>query len=156
AAGEAWARIAVAESEMATRHREYLYRDLTRGARLVDIANNIVRYVAETGKPNDRRYEEYRDSNLESLQFQMFSPAPVYPDVDAVVLGAQLEDALKALGAQDEFVKLALSGHPAAQVATELMTRTRLGEVAFRRQLVDGGRAAVEASTDPLIVWARR
>ncbi len=154
--GDAWDRIAAAEREQMRRHREYLFRDLSRGARLAGLAANVVRYAAETEKPNDKRFEEYRDSNLESLRFQMFSPAPIYPDLDAVTLATQLTDALEALGPEDPCVKLALGGRPPADVANDLTQRTKLGDVAFRKQLVAGGRAAVEASDDPLIVWTRQ
>jgi hypothetical protein len=152
----AWDRIAAAQRELMRRHREYLYRDLSRGARLVGLANQIVRYVTEVEKPNEKRFEEYRDSNLESLRFQLFSPAPIYSEVDAVVLTAQLEDALEALGPDDAFVKAALGGRAPKEIADELMRESRLGDVALRRRLIQGGRTAVESSTDPLIVWARR
>jgi V8-like Glu-specific endopeptidase len=154
--GGAWDRIAAAEREQMRRHREYLSRDLSRGARLVALAADIVRYATETEKPNDKRFEEYRDSNLESLRFQMFSPAPIYPDLDAVTLAAQLADALDALGPKDAFVRLALGGRSPTAMAEELMQKTKVGDVAFRKQLVAGGRAAVEASDDPLIVWTRQ
>ena len=154
--GDAWDRIAAAQRELMKRHREYLYRDLARSAQLVGLANNIVRYVAEVAKPNEQRLREFRDSNLESLRFQMFSPARIYPDVDAVVLTALLQDALDALGPDDEFVKTALGGRAPKDVAEELTSGTKLRDVALRKQLVQGGRRAVEASTDPLIVWARR
>jgi hypothetical protein len=53
-------------------------------------------------------------------------------------------------------VKAALDGKTPKVVAHELMTGTRLADVAERKKLLEGGRAAVEASTDPLIAWARR
>ena len=37
-----------------------------------------------------------------------------------------------------------------------LIDGTKLGDVAFRKSLMDGGEAAVNASTDPMIVAARR
>ncbi len=151
-----WDRIAAAEKEGARRSREYLYENQTGGARLAALAQDIVRYVNEVEKPNAQRFEEYRDSNLESRKFQMFSPAPIYSDLDAVVLTCALEDAVKALGPANAWVKLALNGQKPEGIARDLMEKTRLGDVSFRKQLIDGGRAAVEASTDPLLVWTRK
>src|SRR5262245_15709847 len=155
-AARSWDRIATAQRDLMRRNREHLYADLSRGARLVTVADQIVRYAAEVPKPNDKRYKEYRDSNLESLKFQLFSPAPIYPDLDAVILTAQLEDALQALGPNDPWIKLALGGRTPKAVADELMQQTRLGDVALRKQLIEGGAAAVAASNDPLIAWTRK
>ncbi len=153
---ESWDRVAAAEREAKRRYTEYSYTDLSRGARLAAIAQNIVRYVAEIEKPNGERFEEYRDSNLESLRFQMFSPAPVYADLDAAVLAAQLADAREALGVNHAWVKLALGRRAPQIVADELTRRSRLADVAYRKQLIAGGRQAVEACSDPLIVWTRK
>src|SRR5262249_43144955 len=117
---------------------------------------NVIRYVVEIEKPNGERLSEYRDSNLESLRFQMYSPAPIYTDVDAVTLSAQLADARDTLGASNAWVKLALGGRTPDAIAGDLLSDTRLGDVSFRKDLVAGGQAAVEASKDPLIVWARK
>jgi hypothetical protein len=154
--GASWARIAAVQDVASERWREYAYADLARGSRLVAIAQNVIRYVVEIEKPNGERLSEYRDSNLESLRFQMYSPAPIYPDVDAVTLSAQLADARDTLGASHPWVRLALAGKPPESAALDLLRRTRLGDVAFRKDLVAGGPAAVEASKDPLIVWARQ
>lgn len=151
----AWERIAAAQREMQRRHREYLYRDLGRSATLVDLATQIVRYVTETAKPNEIRFPEFRETQIETQRFRMFSPAPVHTDVDAVVLATLLADAREALGPADPWVKLALGGREPAEVAKDLTGGTRLGDVAFRRRLVEGGAAAVAASDDPLIAWVR-
>lgn len=155
-AARSWDRIAAAQRELMRGNREHLYADLARGARLVTVASQIVRCVAEVPKPNEKRYQEYRDSNLETLKFQLYSPAPVYPDLDAVILATQLEDALQALGPSHPWIKLALGGRSPKAVADELMQQTRLGDVAVRKQLVEGGAAAVAASNDPLIAWTRK
>ena len=152
----AWDRIAAAQQELMRRSAERDWSELGTSARLVAIANDIVRYVAEVEKPNGERLPAYRESNLESLRFQLFSPAPIYPDVDAVTLASQLEDARTMLGPENAFVRASLGGRTPALVADELMQRTRLADVAYRRHLIDGGRKAVEASTDPLILWARK
>ncbi|MFN8178611.1 MAG: S46 family peptidase [bacterium] len=153
-AGDAWDRIAAAERELTSRQGPWLYSEIS-ASRLATIAQEIVRYVVEIEKPNGQRLEEYRDSRLESLRFRMFSPAPIWPDADAVALAAQLRDAAGVLRADDPFVKLALGGRPPEDVATSLLQATALGDPSERRRLVEGGRAAVDASTDPLIVWVR-
>jgi hypothetical protein len=155
-AARSWDRIAAAQHELMRRNREHLYTDLARGARLVTVASQIVHYGDEVPKPNEKRYFEYRDSNLESLKFQLFSPAPVYPDLDAVILATQLQDALDALGPAHPWIKLALGGRTPKAVADELMQQTRLADIAVRKQLIEGGAAAVAASSDPLIVWTRK
>ena len=156
ASGGAWDRIAAAEREMARRQREYLYRGLSGAGRLAEIANQIVRYGTEVGKPNEKRFAEYRESALESLKFRLFSPAPIYPDLEEAILAAVLQEALDQLGPDDAFVKAPLGGRRPGEVAHEIVGGTKLADVAFRRQLVAGGRKAVEASSDPLVVWARR
>ena len=153
-AGDAWERIAAAQQVLVSRHLEYLYRDVG-ASRLAGYALDIVRYVVEVPKPNSERLAEYRDSRLESLRFKLFSPAPVYADVDSVALEAQLRDAKEALGESDEFVRIALAGRTPAEVAGAVLRDTRLTDPAFRQSLVDGGRATVEASKDPLVVWVR-
>ncbi len=155
-AGGAWDRIAGARSAMALRNRESQYRDLSRVSRLVDIANTIVRYTAEVEKPDGERLSEFREPKLASQRFRLFSRAPVFSDMEEYILGVTLQGMLDALGPDDTFVNAALSGKTAAAAAHDLITGTRLADVAVRKSLIEGGRAAVEASEDPLIQWARK
>jgi len=59
------------------------------------------------------------------------------------------------LGADDPIVKKALNGKSPAEVAKEAIASTKLDDVAFRKQLYEGGTAAVEASKDPMILLMR-
>lgn len=162
--GASWDKIAKAEAEMIKRYKEYAYRRITgtptpgsvRESALTSLAGNIVRYVVEVEKPNDTRYEEFRDSALESMRMQLLSEAPIYPDLEEVRLAASLRESVNELGVNDPFVKLALNGHSPEQVAKTLISGTKLADPQFRKQLLVGGRKAVETSDDPLIVWARR
>jgi hypothetical protein len=153
--GGAWDKIAAAEKVQRTRGRARQYHDLTRMSRLLDIGNGLVRLTAELEKPNEQRFKEYRDANLPSQRFQLLSPAPIYPALEEAVIAARLETCLDSLGAQDAWVKAALDGKSAKDVAHEL-AQSQLGDVAGRKRLLEGGRAAVEASTDPVIAFARR
>jgi hypothetical protein len=154
--GSSWDRIAAAQKGLIRRHDGLHYRGQNEFGRLPDIATTIVRYVVEVAKPNEKRFEEYRDSNLESLRFTLFSPAPVYPDFEEALLANELQESLDKLGPDDPWVKAALQGRPPAEVAHELVSGTQLADVEMRKRLVGGGRTAVEKSKDPLIVWARR
>jgi hypothetical protein len=49
-----------------------------------------------------------------------------------------------------------LGGRAPAQVAQEVIAGTKLGDAGVRKALVEGGEAAVAASTDPLIVLTRK
>ncbi len=152
--GGAWDAIAQAE----IKHREMIktYRFYSmRLPRLLTIALNIVQYVAEVRRPNGERLEGFHDSQLESLRFGLFSPAPVYPGFNAAILELGLQLALEELGASDPFIKAVLGGRAPADVAKQAVEGTKLADPAFRKSLVEGGEPAVRASSDPMIVLAR-
>jgi outer membrane protein assembly factor BamB len=86
----------------------------------------------------------------------LLSDTPLYSELEEAALGGWLEAARQALGDDDPFVKAALQGRPARDVAHAAVAGTRLLDVAGRKALVDGGTAAIRASTDPLIALARR
>ena len=150
-----WDKIAAAVKKAGARRLQSTYRRYD-ATKVAGLANQIVRYVAEVAKPNDKRYEEFRDSALESLKFRLFSPAPIYPDMEEFFLRRALEDAARELGDKDEFVRAALGGGDPAKVAKDLIKGTKLFDVAERKKLIEGGEKAVADSDDALIVWARR
>jgi hypothetical protein len=151
----AWDDIAGAEKKYLERFKELNYRQYS-GYELPDNAQTIVRYVVEVKKPDGERLEEYHEAGLESLRFSLFSPAPVYPGLEEVLLASSLRESLEKLGPGDPFVKAALGGKTPEEVAKELIAGTKLGDPDFRKSLIKGGEKAVAASTDPLIVFARR
>lgn len=155
AAKSSWDKIAAATKKAGEKRLQSTYRRYG-ASKVGGLAHTIVRYVAEVAKPNDKRYEEFRDSSLESLKFRLFSPAPMYPDMEEFLLARSFEDAIKELGEYDEYVRLTLGGQEPAKVAHDLISGTKLFDVAERKKLIDGGEKAVAASTDPLIVWARK
>ena len=59
------------------------------------------------------------------------------------------------LGANDPTVQRALNGKTPAEAAKAYIDGTKLDDPAVRKQLYQGGAAAVAASTDPLIVLMR-
>ena len=152
--GSAWASIAETEKKAASMEKEQRYRTLY--SQFGTLAMNIVQYVAEIQKPDGQRLPGYHDAQLDSLRFRMFSPAPIYAGVETVRLTLALETALAKLGPNDEFVRTVLHGRTPEQAAKDLIGGTKLADPAGRKQLVEGGQKAVEASTDPMIVLARQ
>lgn len=125
-------------------------------SRLGKIAQQIVRYGGEIQKPNDRRLDDYRDSRLESLKLTMLSPATIYPDLEAAILTAWLNEGVKTLGRNDPFVKAAIGDAEVSEVVNRAVKETKLYDVAFRKILLEGGADAVARSTDPMVALARR
>jgi hypothetical protein len=153
--GDGWdviAQVMRKQREVAVKH---FFRKLF-GGRLPGLAVSIVLYVSEVKKPNGERLTGYHDSDLEALRFRLFSPAPVYPDLEEVSLASGLQMSLDRLGTQDPFPKIILNGRAPADVAKELIAGTKLADPAVRKSLVGGGVEAVAKSDDALIVLARK
>jgi len=106
-------------------------------------------------KPDGDRLPGYHDAQLDSLKFRLFSPAPIYPAMEIARITGALEADIAGGGPDTPFLKTVLKGRTPAQAATELVNGTKLADPAVRRKLVEGGEAAVAASTDPMIVLAR-
>jgi hypothetical protein len=115
-----------------------------------------VDYVAEVKKADGERLPGYHDAQLESFRFRMQSPAPVYPAMEIARMTGALQLDIEEVGKDDPFVKAVLNGKTPAEVATTLVNGTKLADPAFRKNLIDGGEAAVAASTDPMILLARK
>ncbi|MGA2271462.1 MAG: S46 family peptidase [Bryobacteraceae bacterium] len=152
--GGAWDAVAEAEKKAATRATQQLFRALN--SQFATLAMNIVEYVAEAGKPDGERLAGYHESQLDSLRYRMFSPAPIYPALEIARLAGALQDSLAELGPNDPFLKIVLDGRTPKEAATALVNGTRLADSALRRKLVEGGQAAVAASDDPMIALARK
>lgn len=123
--------------------------------RLFDIAKKLVRAAAERPKADGQRYEEYRDAALPSLELDLFSTSPIYPELDRL----RLEDGLlrlgRVLGGGHPIVQAALHGGSAEDRAASLIAGTRLADIAYRRELYEGGSAAIAECDDPMILLAR-
>jgi hypothetical protein len=150
---DAWTTIA----DVQQRQAELLGQSLgiARRSQLYDIAETLTLMAAEDEKPNEERLREYRDSARESLEQQLFSPAPIYEDLELVKLADALAFLVEQRGGDDAVVQGMLAGKGPRQRAVELIQGTRLRDVAFRRQLALGGVEAIAASQDPLIMLAR-
>jgi hypothetical protein len=153
--GRNWDSISNAESKYREILKPYRFRSLGWSS-LSLTALNIVQYVVEVKKPDGQRLEGFHDSQLDSLRFQLLSPAPVYRDFEQAMLAGFLELSRDEMAPDDPFVKDVLGGNSPQETAKEAMSDTKLVDASFRKALIEGGESAVQASTDPLIVLARR
>ena len=152
--GNAWDQTAAAEKKAQTRFKEQYFHGLN--SSLANLAQQIVQYVAEIKKPDGERLAGYHESQLESLRLALFSPAPIYPDMEIARITGALELDVAEAGANDPWVKMVLNGKSPREVATELVNGTKLTDPEVRKKLVEGGESAVAASTDSMIVLARK
>ena len=148
--------------ERATKLEREIYLPLTYVERLrgfssemAEDARVLVRAAAERAKPSDQRLREYRDSNLASLEQELFSTAPIYKSLETVMLADSLAQMQEALGAENGTVQKALGGETPQEAAQTMIAESKLNDAAFRKQLYEGGQAAIEKSDDPLIVLMR-
>ena len=152
--GGAWDAIAAAEQARRRLYKVSRFQQL-RGSSLAVLAESLVRYIEEKPKPDVERLDGYHDAQLASLDLQLFSPAPVYPALEEVLLADALQESLEELGASDPFSTAVLKGRTAAQVAQEALRGTTLGDPSARKALVDSGLQGLAASADPLVILAR-
>ncbi|HET7710292.1 MAG TPA: S46 family peptidase, partial [Thermoanaerobaculia bacterium] len=106
-------------------------------------------------KPNAERLREYSAAGLESLKQRLYSEAPVYDDLETLLLADDLAFWLETMGPNHPLVKQALGNKSPRQLASDLVRSTKLKDPAFRKQLGEGGKAAIDAANDPMIQFAR-
>ena len=97
--GDAWQMVHNAFAAYRPFMTEYRY--LEGGAAfnsdLFGKARLLVRLSEESQKPNAERLREYRESNLQSLKFGLYSEAPIYPDLETVTLADSLSAWIEAV-----------------------------------------------------------
>ena len=154
-AAGAWDDVARAQKAFADFERNYYL--LERGdafeGDLFPLARHLVRLAAERPRPNTERLREYRDSALESLEFQLFSPAPIHPELERLRLAAGLTFLAENLGGDHPTVRQILAGKAPALRALQKIGR-RLEALRPRRAaaaLARGVRRPCAASTDSLV-----
>jgi len=156
--GDAWAQIETAKKvhgEMLLRFAAFGGPGMSFGGTMFGAAKDLVRLADETAKPDGERLREYRESNKESFELGLYSPAPVYTDFEIEKLAASLQLMVELLGGKDPAVVKALAGKAPRQRAEELVRGSGLADVAVRKRVAAGGKDAITASADPLIVLVR-
>ncbi|MCA9128387.1 MAG: S46 family peptidase [Planctomycetales bacterium] len=118
------------------------------------IAEDLVLMAGEDQKPSEERLREFRDSNRQSLEQALFSPAPLYEDLERVQLADELARLVETRGGNDPLVIKVLAGKGPRERATELIAGTKLFEVESRKALAQAGQTGIANSDDALIQLA--
>lgn len=155
--GGAWDAMARAQ-ELARKHYR-LYSlfeqgtafrsDLFRHARL------LLRAAEERKLPSEQRLREYRETAMPQLNMRVQSKHPIYDQIEELTLAYSLTKLREALGPDHPLVRSTLGSESPDELAHRLVSGSRMDESAYRKQLFDGGEAAVAASKDPMIVFAK-
>jgi hypothetical protein len=122
---------------------------------LFKYARLLMRAIDERAKPNGERIPEFRDSARESLELELFSTEPIYDDYEILRLTDSLTDFASQFGENDPVVQKVLAGKSPHERAVELVTGTKLKDVAVRKDLYAKDAAALSAAHDPMLDLAR-
>jgi hypothetical protein len=156
-AAGAWDKIAKATKLQREINRKFTFleRGVGFGGALFGIARTLLRAGEEFPKPNGERLSEFFDSSKDSLKLQLFSEEPIYDDLEILILGDTLRLLAEQFGAENELVKQILAGKSPRARAAKLVLGTEVKKLEVRKKLFEGGKAAVDASKDPMIELAR-
>jgi len=119
------------------------------------LARTLVRGADERQKKNEDRLEEYQEAKLPAVTQSLFSSAPIDDEFEIFKLTWSLTKLRETLGPDHAFTKKVLGQESPAETAKRLVSGTKLRDPAVRKQLWEGGKAAVDASQDPMIAFAR-
>ena len=118
---------------------------------LYNYALTLVRGTAEKAKPNDGRLREYTDAALPLVERRLLAEVPVYPAREKIAMSLGLMRLREYLGPDDPLVVKLMRAQSPEALADSVVAGSRLGDAAYRKQLWEGGAAAVAASQDPMI-----
>lgn len=148
---EAWPAI----EDVVSRRKALVGKSGSLKTRLYGIAETLVLMASEDDLPSNERLREFRDSNRESLEQELFSPAPIYDDLERIQLADELARVMEDRGGDDPLVIALLDGKSPRERAAQAISGTKLMDVSARKELAAGRIDAILKSTDPMILMAK-
>jgi V8-like Glu-specific endopeptidase len=155
--GTAWDEVAKAQDELKQIYipLTYLENNRNMNSKLYALSKVLVRAGDELAKPNEKRFREFADSNLPQIKQDLFSTAPIYDEFEIEMMTFSLTKMREALTANHPFIKKLFGQKSPREIAESLVKGTKLKDLKVREELFKGGKAAIDASSDPFIVFAK-
>jgi len=155
--GGAWEAIAKGRGDLAQYERDRRFLDLAAGFNtpLFGYARTLVRLAEENEKPDAKRLPEYMNTRRAALEAALYSTAPIYDDYEKAKLANSLAFMQSEYGANHPLVKKVLKGKTPEARAVELIDKTKLKDVEYRKQVAAAGVRMVNSGDDPMIELAK-
>ncbi len=104
-------RFKEAISNLTGYYKEYYFLEFLNflGCKYVSKARHLVRMAEELQKPNEMRLPEYQDCNLESLQRELASTEPIYPEFEMAKFHLAVKMLEEELGSEHVAVQIVQS-----------------------------------------------
>jgi hypothetical protein len=156
----AWKAIEAAQSKLRSMELELRWieglgsRPLWAKTSLFSWARTLVRAAEEMPKRNEERLPEFTTARLPGLEQRLLAARPLDASFESAKLALGLTLLREELGTDHAFVKQVLGKSSPAELASALVRGSKLGSVAERKRLWEGGKALVLASKDPMIQLA--
>ena len=151
--GDPWGDVARAQATYREIYTPFMFLEQRAGlgSDLYDYAKELVRAAKERAKPDADRLPGYTDSALPLLEKTITDARPIYPWLEELTLAYWLSKTREALTTDDSRVQALLGRESPEALGHRLVAGTTLNDPAVRKQLFDGGIAAIRASKDPLV-----
>ncbi len=155
--GDVWNRLEdIQKDKLAVSPRLNMSNLQLVGAPELVYASELVSWVREMAKPEAQRSNSFRGANAQQMQGQLEAAQPIDPQFAWSTLQRQLELAHSWLTPEDPFYNMLFKPDESVDEATQRLSgSTHILDAAFRKQIMQGGPAALDAATDPLVALAR-
>jgi len=156
-AGQSWVQVQKAMAESRKLAQEQMLVN-ARGSELLGIAIHVLRLPQEAAKPEGKRLPEYAEAALTPLKTRLTQPRPMpfSAELETYLLTEGLKEAQQLLGKEHPFVKAMLAGGTPEAVAKAAVSGSKLQDPLEVKRLLEGGKAALEASQDSMLALARK
>ncbi len=154
--GEAWIDLEAVLHEARGYYPQYFVMERLgpRYSRSYNWARHLVRIAAERKKPNQKRLKEYVDSEIPTIELDLFSTEPVYDNLERLFLVDSLKRIKKNFGEKHPVVKVILGRKSIETRVDEILAGTKINDVEFRKQLYNDP-SLILKSSDPMIMLVR-